>query len=166
VNKLRKFGAWLWLNKERMLLGVLVGFLCYRVYVIMDDVEIEMNIQIVPPRASGNVGLDDAIPPIAPTAPPGAPLTSLATRNPFLYRPGAAINSDGEMEIDITLVDAPKVDRNGDLKARIKPRKGRTKFYTEGKTVRKWIIKEIREDSVLIEHEDTREKRVLGVSER
>jgi hypothetical protein len=165
VDKLRKFGAWLWLNKERMLLGVLVGFLCYRVWVIMEDVIIETNDQVVPPRASGNVGLGDAIPPIAPTAAPGAALTSLGTRSPFLYRPGVAINSDGEAELDITLVDAPKVDRNGDLKARIKPGKGRTKSYAVGKEVRKWIIIEIREDSVLVEHADTQEERTLRVAD-
>ncbi len=133
----------------------------------MEPQEIDTNDQIMPPRNSGNVGLGEAIPPIAPTAAPGAPLTSLATRNPFLYRPGAATNSDGETEIDIELVDAPKVDRNGDLKARIKPRKGgRTKSYIVGKEVGKWRINEIREDSVLIEHVDTGEERVLRVPEK
>ena len=161
MDKLRKFGAWLWLNKERMLLGVLVGFLCYRVYVVMEPQKFDAK-DFRPPGNSGNVGLGDALPPIAPSAPPGAPLTSLGTRNPFLYRQGAATDSDGETVLDIMLVEAPKVDRDGDLRARIKPReRGRTKTYFVGKQVRKWMINEIREDSVLIEHVDTGEKKTL-----
>jgi hypothetical protein len=59
TSKLRKFGLWVWGQKEKMFLGVLLVVLCFRVYVVL----------INPPDASA---LDEKpkAPPVKPT--PGA----------------------------------------------------------------------------------------------
>ncbi len=63
MNRLRKIGLWIWLNKERMVLAVMVGFLIFRVY------------QVVYPPSDGPT--DDVIPPPGRTIPNDVPTPGL-----------------------------------------------------------------------------------------
>lgn len=157
MNQLRKFGAWLWLNKERMILGVLVLFLCYRVYVIMGEVDFDEGEgpDINPPRAGGFVDRPQTPPPI-PRVPPGGAVASLANKNLLSYVAGLETNSEDEIVTGLTLISIG--ESNGEPNARIRSRGGRrTRSKKEGDKVGGWIIERIREeeDSVDVRHEAT-----------
>ena len=145
MNNLRKFGAWLWLNKERMILGVLVGFLCFRVYVIGREATIEERegIRVIPPSPRGSVDTPQVPPPI-PAVPTGAPVLSLATKSPFGYQPGVK-TVDGVLDHDLTLVSVGP-SRQGVITARIKKGRSRIKGYEVGEKVGDWEVVRIRED--------------------
>lgn len=108
VDKLRKFGEILWLNKERLILVAMVAVLCFQVYKVLNPEVKEIGEQALPPTDDVS-GLDPQ-----PTLPPDKPrLTisgdylSLFRRNPFWYfgaKKQGATNTNAE-EVVIQLVD-------------------------------------------------------------
>ena len=161
MNKIRKFGAWLWLNKERMILGVLVILLCYRVYaILMGEVDLGDD-NVITPTASGPVG-SPLIPPSTPRVPPGGAVVSLVNKNPLSYVAGLETDADGEIRTYLTLVSITSVD--DEPRARIRPRGGRPRSRKVGDQVDNWIISRIREDSVEVRHALTGQLATLTVA--
>lgn len=108
VDKLRKFGEILWLNKERLILVAMVIVLCFQVYKVLNPEVKELGEQALPPTDDIS-SLDPQ-----PTLPPDKPRPSiegddvwLYRRNPFWYFSGkkqGQTNANAE-EVNIQLVD-------------------------------------------------------------
>lgn len=106
MNRIRKIANWLWLNKERMVLAVMVGFLIFRVYQVVSPASGEENKRM--PRPPGNELPDDANPPGDPPPPPPPPRTEDWSRlwrfNPFVWRaPQGGGGPEGDNADDINL---------------------------------------------------------------
>lgn len=88
MNRIRKIGNWIWLNKERMVLAVMVGFLIFRVYqVVYPDTPVEGNDLV--PYPSKELGDDvdrPGVPPSLPPAPRMDDWSRLWRLNPMNYR--------------------------------------------------------------------------------
>ena len=160
MNKIRKFGAWLWLNKERMILGVLVILLCYRVYaILMGEVDLGDD-NVINPTASG-LG-SSPIPPPIPRVQPGGAIVTLVNKNPLSYVAGLETDADDKIRTYLTLVSITSVD--DEPRARIRPRGGRPRSRKVGDQVDNWIISRIREDSVEVRHALTGQLATLTVA--
>ena len=137
MDKIRKLGAWLWLYKERILLGIVVGVLFWRVYTAINP----------PPKPAETVyvlptSLEDPEPGVLPPVPDFAPKTlipvdrkELAKRNPFwYYADDAGLTTDeGPDDIGLELRDIQSVPDSAP-RARIKS-KGRTRYYSAGDVI-------------------------------
>lgn len=119
VDKLRKFGELLWLNKERFILVVMVGILCFQVYKVLYP---EQKAAAAPPREP-QAAPGEAEP---PPSPPDSPLAtafgdypSLYRRNPFWYMSGRNQKNSGQSseEINIKLLNIRNV--SGRIRAQI-----------------------------------------------
>jgi hypothetical protein len=167
VDKIRKFGAWLWLNKERMVFGVLALVLCFRVYVVIEGSEPEEEGPVfVPPDSSGPVPDIVGHPPPIPVVKPGAPLYSISSNTPFSYRPGAKRDESGELKIDIELLKIMPAGRGGSgFQTRMKSPTGKRVFRKEGDKIGDWMIDRIEEESVEVTNTVTGKRKVLTVSE-
>ena len=74
VDKLRKFGELLWLNKERLILVAMVVILCYQVYTVVYPNEKPHTKPPLPPKAG-------------PTGPPLAARSfTYSVANPGTYQ--------------------------------------------------------------------------------
>lgn len=113
MDKLQKIGAWIWWNKERMVLLAIIMVLAYRVYVVAFPPEPEPMLPPAPPR--GELPPRAEAPPglLPPQVPPPPPMdvpedyAALAQRNPFSYRSaptGPGTTAAGEEEADIQLL--------------------------------------------------------------
>ena len=85
MDQLIKLRAWLWLNKEKILLGALVLVLCFQVYKVVYPPEVELP---DPPKPPKNTMPEDSrilpgMPPIIPPLPDRVPATGLIENNPF-----------------------------------------------------------------------------------
>ena len=86
MNRLRKIAGWIWRNKERMVLAVVVGILVFRVYQVVQPTTGTDDEATIPRPPSSS----------APSAPPLSPnivvqekpepRTALLVRNPFVWQ--------------------------------------------------------------------------------
>jgi hypothetical protein len=171
VDKIRKFGAWLWLNKERMVFAVLALFLCFRVYVVIEVSDPEPgkndedNVVILPPEPSGPVPDIPDVPPLIPVIPDGTPLYSISSNNPFSYIKGAERDESGELKIDIELLEITPERGGSGFRARMKSPTGRRRIYKEGMEIGDWMVDRIEKDSVAVTNTVTGKRKVLAVSD-
>jgi len=136
-QRLRKFGQWLWLNKERMVFLIMVGVLCWRVYQVVFPVPPEdapvystpsPNREMAVPQPEGVV--------FEPPAPP-PPASPLLNANPFWYfaQQSEGGGAAGEDRVDVQLhgiMETPKgpVARIQAGAARAQPFQAGEKFMT------------------------------------
>jgi hypothetical protein len=151
MDKLRKIGLWLWYNKERMVLIVMVVLLAYRVYGIMYPAPQQTYKRIPQPQLAlpedgeerKDLGLPSAPPIQPPTGVPGT-YTSLFERNPFWYYSSQAKQEQGETvqaaDLNIKLVDIQDV--GGKPRARLRT-SSTTKWYSEGEQFEEFELVEI-----------------------
>jgi hypothetical protein len=160
MDKLRKFGAQLWRGKERMILGVLVVFLCQRVIVVREGPDpADFDIHIQPPTSTGAI-------PDLPSDPPPMVLVKRESSNelfvhdtPFLYRPGEERGPNPGPKFSLNgFADTPQ-----GTKAWLKPKKGRARFFLVGEQVDQWKIERIQEEegSVIVRNVDTQQVATL-----
>jgi hypothetical protein len=83
MDQLIKLRAWLWLNKEKLLLGVLVLVLCFRVYKVVYPPEVKLPDPPVPPSPTWSGDVPPGAPPVMPALPERIPSTGLVKNNPF-----------------------------------------------------------------------------------
>jgi hypothetical protein len=149
VEKIRKIGQWVWLNKERMVFLVMVIILCWRVYIVVkppvpvDDVN--------PPQPSAQRQMD--VPPLPPTPdprvtpPPTAPLKRV---DPFWYwssQVGEDTGEEGDLGIELeSILPTP----TGPM-ARLKTKGGRARAYREGEQFENYIVRRIDADAGEVE---------------
>lgn len=139
MDKLQKLGAWLWRNKERMVLIVMIAVLAYRVWGIFNPPQEEAWARLPKPQLElpsdpeerKELGLP-AMPPLpTPSVMPGV-YTTLYDRNPFWYYSGQKQSSGSEQisaaDLNIELVDI----QTGRGNPRVRLRTARTvKWYSE-----------------------------------
>jgi len=154
VDKLRKAGLWIWLNKERMILLVMVGLLCRQVYAVVYPPAPEVADNLPLPRNPDPEDLPPEIDP--PAAQPIAGLRSpgeyanLDRSNPFWYystqaEGGAATDSDA---IDIQLLDIRVAGTK--VRAQLQT-KATKKWYDEGDKFEEFQLLDIDPDAGTVE---------------
>jgi len=161
VDKLRKAGLWIWLNKERMILLIMVGLLCRQVYAVVyppapevaDNLPLPKN-----PDPEAQPGEPGALPPEIdpPKAQPISGLRSpgeyanLDRSNPFWYystqaEGGGASDAD---TLNIQLLDIRVAGTK--VRARLKTN-ATTKWYDEGDKFEEYQLLDIDPDARTVE---------------
>jgi len=165
VDRLRKVGLVLWLNKERLVLFVMVCVLVFQVYKVIFPDEKPMGAAPQLPRPHD----PDVIPIPMPSPRPAPSLpgdyASLSRRNPFWYFSGAGRDNRGGQDqegFEISLVD---IQRTGDrLRARLSTA-STTKWYNEGESFEQFqlISVDIENKQVTVYIERLGQTRVLSL---
>ena len=168
MQKLLNISKWIWANKERMILIVMLCLLGYKVYeVVKDPGEIEFK---SPPTVSTVLNEEKKelleLPPM-PIAPPiRAPedWTSLYRNNMFWYYSGASKQSDAttEEQADITLVRIRTMP-NGAVLAQLQTSSD-TRWYREGDVFQQYEVLSIDPDAQTCEVRSERLGRVLTLT--
>lgn len=129
MNKLRKILRWVWLNKERMVLIVVVLYLGYRVYIVAfpPPIEFEQVPQIPGQELPVAEGPGEA--PFPPPPRMSVDRTALIGRNMFVYRPGTEIGEVRKAD-ELKLLRLIEYEP-GKFRARIKTR-ATEKWYSVG----------------------------------
>ena len=166
MNKIRKILRWVWLSKERMVLAVMVCFLCYRVYRVVNPVPDEVSDGLYPPPGS-TVPNDVETPGTPPPVPP-LPLIDpliereLVRRDPFVWvSPGERGSSVGGDDIDISLkvlrIQEPSPGR---FRAQIQTASTK-KWFSEGDPFETYVLESIDPDAgCCVIYAESLEKRI------
>jgi len=135
VDKLRKAGLWIWMNKERMILLVMVGLLCYRVYAVLNPPEPELDAHLPLPRNPDLATLEPEVkppePPIQPSSGGPGDYANLNRKNPFWYysTQGDAADEADDACAGISLVGFQQGGTNWMAQLRTT---ATTRWYSEG----------------------------------
>ena len=146
VDKLRKFGEFLWLNKERIILVVMVAILCFQVYKVLYPDEKPRGVIPNPPRSLDENSEGFTAPPQPPDK-PGITISgdyvSLFRRNPFWYFSGRNQRGtqDGEEGTEIALVDI-QVTAAGVTRAQLRTATT-TQWYTVGDSFEQFRLQSV-----------------------
>ncbi len=155
MDKIRKIGDWIWNNKERMVLIVMVLVLGYRVYQILSPPPPPQWQRLQPPRQQlpedpldrEDLGLPGPPPARPPLDVPGTYVT-FYERNPFWYYSGEARQqADQEVraeDLNIQVLSIQVVD--GNPRARLRAGGG-TSWYSVGDQFAGFELLEINSDA-------------------
>lgn len=148
MDKIKKFGRWFAGNIARVIFGVMVVFLCWRVYkVIQPPAERNTPNHLLPkttlpedPEELKTLGFPGA-PPEIPPAFRSENWNALANRNPFWYygtksAEDAAGAKAEDVQIFLTRISRGK---GGVLQAQLRTQ-GSTKWYSEGESFEKFQL--------------------------
>lgn len=155
MDKLQKIGSWIWYNKERMMLVVMIAVLAYRVYGVMYPEPSQTWSPISTPQAAlpedGEERQTLGLPANPPAPPPiGFPgvYASLYERNPFWYYSGQAQQQSGQTaraeDLNIQLVDIQVAA--GRPRARLKTIRTE-KWYSENEPFEEFELLQIDPDA-------------------
>lgn len=154
-DKIRKIAAWIWNNKERMVLVLMVGFLMYRVYQVFFPPPPPEEAALRPPAQSLP---EDPPPGVSPPRPPVQPpmrlpgdYATIHQRNPFWYfgRQQAGSGSDASTDVQIDVLRIREV--NNQYRAQLRTATT-TGWYNEGERFEEFELVSIDpdEDSVTV----------------
>lgn len=145
LDKVRKIGQWLWLNKERIVLGVMIAVFAYRVYVVAYPQD---TIEQLPPFARPSSAVepfvgDPAAEPMPPPPPP--PIGDLVRGNMFwVYaRDIGGEGQEARQEINLQLLN---IIRNPDGSVRANLRTNRNYWVEEGARFETFTLREVNID--------------------
>jgi hypothetical protein len=128
VDKLRKAAEMLWLNKERLVLVVMVCILCFQVYkVLYPEKKAAGELPMRPQSGAPEVPQPTAGP--GPTI--GGDYLSLSRRNPFSYYSGRKQGGDSTSEQEVVLKLINIQEQSAGPRARIQTATT-TQWYNEG----------------------------------
>lgn len=162
VDKLRKLGAWIWLNKERMILIAMVVFLVYRVWQVVNPPPLEEGPQILSPKNNlpedpqerAELVKEQVLPP----PPPPRELTEIPGTYAVLYRnnalwyfSGQSDSGDGPVtaeRLGLSLLDIQRVGTK--LRARLQTR-STNKWYNEGEQFEEFELLTINQEQGTVE---------------
>ena len=142
MDRARKIGKWLWNNKERLILVIMLVYLGMRVYKVFEPVH-EEDFLVSRPSPSAPDDVLPASPPEGrpPRRPPGQ-YSSLINRNPFFFHATKAEGDTGTEEVwNIALVQLQE-PAPGKLRARIRT-ESTTKWYNLGESFEEYEIQDI-----------------------
>lgn len=153
LSRLQKVGAWLWSQKEKMVLIALVGVLCYRVYVVVFPPEVKQE-----PKKPAAAAVK---PPEFPTPPPWPPermpmadASGLVRRNPFtIYGVQTDENAPlggEEQTIPVTLTGFRKWS-DGSMRAMLTVAGDRNRAYKEGEAFGSYTLERIDADAQTVD---------------
>lgn len=147
MDKVVAIGKWLWLNKERFVLLVVMAVFCYRVYVVLNPPEPPV---VVPPKSPIPGPIPDELMPPSPPLPlarslPGG-YSGLYNNNPFCYYckergPGDIEVFDPE-KLGITLLAIRKLS-DGRVRAQLSTKTVPKRWYNEGEPFEEYELQEI-----------------------
>ncbi len=155
MDKIQKIGTWIWDNKERMVLVVMVLVLGYRVYEILSPPPPPDWPRLQPPRRQlpeepeyrEELGLPSEPPARPPMDVPGTYAT-FHSRNPFWYHSRDARPESGEQvraeDLNIQLLDIQDV--GGNPRARLRSART-TAWYSTGEQFEEFEVLEINVDT-------------------
>lgn len=161
VDKLQKIGAWLWRNKERAVLLVMLVILGYRGYQLVSPPPMPNWPRLQPPKPQLPDDLSELaeqnveLPPVPSPRPPAdvpESYASLYQKNPFWYYSGSG-SSQGDQEItveqlNIQLLNIQQVQ--GRWRARLRTT-STTKWYDEGEQFEEFEVIRINPDNQTVE---------------
>jgi hypothetical protein len=148
MDKLRKFGMWLWQNKERMVLVFLVAVLAFRVYKVMTA---QTELPADPKRPIDGPAPETPIPPDPVQDSSTESYQSLSQRNPFWYygaRPEITGNEGAEEEENIRLLN---IQRSPDNQYVAQIQTQVTKWYREGEEFESYQLMRIDPENQQVE---------------
>lgn len=148
ADRIRKIARWIWMNKERMVLVVMLGVLVYQVYQVFNPPEPPQETALRPPSSTVEGLPDDARPPLLPD-PPGLLLpgqyANFWRQNPFWVHASGGADAGGDSVVDtvreaIKLVDIMVAgDRT---RARLKTR-STSRWYDPGDKFESYTLESI-----------------------
>lgn len=143
VDKLRKFGEMLWLNKERMILVAMLAILCYQVYeVVYPD---ERPRGTIPKRpGDADVATKPPQPPDKPSITISGDYVGLFRRNPFWYASGRNQRNTTSTSSDIVIKLLDIQDLSGRQRARLQT-ETTTKWYDVGEKFEQFQLQSVDE---------------------
>jgi hypothetical protein len=147
----RKIGTIIWNNKERLVLVIMVGVLCYRVYEVINPPP-PVEIPVVPqPRNVIPNDWKDAppVPTPIPTVDQQPPTRELVSRNPFsTLSGGQGVGSTvgGEDDIGLQLLGI-KPWSGGTFRAQVITKGGKKQYVSEGEEFEEFRIISIDKDA-------------------
>jgi hypothetical protein len=146
VNRIRKIGNWLWLNKERLVLAVMVCFLVLRVYQVVSPQEAGPTARPYP--LPGKELPPDSPPPGLPPAPPPAPRTAdwsqLWRYSIFNYRqPRVGTGPADRGDRQTVKLDVLRIRQMADGNYMAQIRTLRDKWYREGEAFETYEVLDI-----------------------
>jgi hypothetical protein len=156
VNKVRKFGQWLWNNKERMVFAIMVAVLAWRVYQVVNPAPPENAPTYAVPRSGA---VDVPYPPDRPRPEVAPPLRPLTRANPFWYHANpAGSGADGEDEGPDMVLDSIQMTPRGPI-AMIKVSGDRARKFEKGDKASTFEVLEIDpEGGVVIVYDESQGK--------
>jgi len=153
VDKIRKFGRWVWYNKERMVLVTVFVILLYRVYVVMYPPPPPVDKVLRPPDANIDLASlpPEAVPPQPGPKPPGPPpgnYTDLYKRNPFKYDTSGTDYGDERDRKDVTPADLGLEllairEVNGRWRVQLNTRSVKRRWYDDGEQFEEYEVVQI-----------------------
>ncbi|MBI1317455.1 MAG: hypothetical protein GC168_00715 [Candidatus Hydrogenedens sp.] len=154
VDKLRKAGLWVWANKERMILLVMVVLLCRQVYAVVYPPEPEQEASLPLPRTPDPADLPPEVDPPSPEPISGlrtpGEYVNLYRKNPFWYystRSEGATGSDSDT-LNIQLLDIRVAGSR--VTARLKTNAA-TKWYVKGDKFEEYQLLDIDPEAGTVE---------------
>lgn len=162
VDKLRKAALWVWLMKERIVLLIMVGVLCYQVYQVFGPQEVVDEIRLRPPATTMEGARADLVPPnpgFAPPRPVPGGYANLYNQNPFWYYSGSrGAGATSQADLEISLVQIQKVGNR--FRAKIKTRSA-SKWYDEGDAFEEFVLESISpDDETVVVYAESLAKRI------
>ncbi|MBN2311746.1 MAG: hypothetical protein JXR94_22395 [Candidatus Hydrogenedentes bacterium] len=154
MEKLHKIGTWVWLNKEKVVLVVLILVFCYRVYKVVDPEEAApLDIPKAPkalpsgPEAPPPGADFPGDPPLPPAPPIAVPASRFAESNPFtIYGTTEHDEDQGPRRPEMRLVGIRPFP-DGKPRAEIITRGTKPKRYKEGEAFETYRLESIDEAS-------------------
>lgn len=144
--------AWVWLNKERMVLFIMLVFLAYRVYEVVypppppeeDALQLPQSKLPEDQAVRKDLGLP-ATPPVKPPLDLPGDYTALYRRNPFWYFSGKGGGGSGSgsvtaEDLNIQLLNIQEVD--GRYRAQLRTT-STTKWYYEGEPFEEYTLERV-----------------------
>jgi hypothetical protein len=141
MDKLRKAWQWVWRNKERMVLAVLLIILAYQVYQVAKNPDELFDTTPPPPVASAEEEVPE--PPRPPVMSPPGDYSALYVRNPFWVYSNLGESQDSQQasrDLGIALLNIQKSPGGGNS-ALI--RTLGTKWYKEGEKFESYQLRRI-----------------------
>jgi hypothetical protein len=149
-DKIRKLGAWFWRNKERLILAVMVIFLCTRVYEVFKEQEIDTTF-ISPPGLLNDFKIQELeaanqLPPFPPPPPPTpfpyGQYGALVEQNAFFYHAtsqGGSTSQEQQWDLSIERIAEPTPGA-----VRVRVRHGNVSaWYNEGESFAEYELQAV-----------------------
>ena len=160
MTKLRKILRWVWLNKERMVLIVVVLYLGHRVYIVAFPPELVLPPVPRPPGQELPVAEGPGEAPLPPPPRISVDRTPLIGRNMFVYRPGTELEVDrpvDQLKLIRLIESAPGVFR-----AQIKT-PATTRWYSVGDDFEDYELLDINGETQCVEIWSTETSEALTI---